>query len=55
MLRNIFSMSLTGFITLYILRGIGMITFISGGIIIVLLMTAVVSGLSWGIVKTRRY
>lgn len=55
MLPNIFFISLMGFITLYILRGIGMITFISGGIIAILLMTAVVSGLSWGILKTRRY
>ena len=55
MLLNIFSMSLMGFITLYVLRGIGMITFISGGIIIVLLMSAVISGLTWGILKTRRY
>ncbi len=55
MLLNIFFMSLMGFITLYILRGIGMITFISGGIIIVLLMTAVISGLTWGILQTRRY
>ena len=55
MLPNIFFMSLMGFVTLYILRGIGMITFISGGIITILLVTAIVSGLSWGILKTRRY
>ncbi|MDJ0571773.1 MAG: hypothetical protein QNJ53_22395 [Pleurocapsa sp. MO_192.B19] len=41
--------------TLYILRGIGLITFLPGGMITILLMTAVISGLSWGILKTRRY
>ncbi len=55
MLFKIFSMSLVGFVTLYLFRGIGMITFVPGGIITFLLMTAVISGLSWGIWKTRRY
>lgn len=55
MLTKIFSMSLMGFITLYILRGIGLITFLPGGIISLALMTAVISGLTWGILKTRRY
>lgn len=55
MVFNIFFISLMGFIALYILRGIGMITFIPGGMITALLMTAVISGLGWGIVKTRRY
>ncbi|MEM8830095.1 MAG: hypothetical protein AAGE96_12160 [Cyanobacteria bacterium P01_G01_bin.19] len=55
LLANIFFISLMGFLTLYVLRGIGMITFISGGIIIILLMTAIVSGLTWGILKTMRY
>ena len=55
MLPNIFFISLMGFIALYLLRGIGMITFIPGGIIMALLMTAVISGLTWGILKTQRY
>ncbi len=55
MLLNIFFISLMGFMTLYILRGIGLITFLPGGMITILLMTAVISGLSWGILKTRRY
>ena len=55
MLSKIFFISLIGFLTLYILRGIGFITFLSGGIIIALLMTTVISGLIWGILKTRRY
>jgi hypothetical protein len=54
-LAKIFFISLVGFITLYLLRGLGMITFLPGGIIAAFLMTAVVSGLSWGIIKTRRY
>lgn len=43
------------FAALYILRGIGFITFLPGGIIILLFMTATISGLGWGILKTRRY
>ncbi len=55
MLLNIFFISLMGFIALYILRGIGFITFLPGGVIIIFLLTAVISGLTWGILKTRRY
>jgi hypothetical protein len=55
MLLNIFIISLLGFVTLYVLRGIEMITFISGGVITALLMTTLISGLTWGILKTRRY
>ncbi|MEM8674425.1 MAG: hypothetical protein AAGF83_11200 [Cyanobacteria bacterium P01_G01_bin.67] len=55
MLPNIFFISLMGFLALYILRGIGLITFLPGGVISALLMTAIVSGLTWGIFKTRRY
>ena len=55
MLSKIFYSSLVGFAFLYLLRGIGMITFISGGVIMMLLMCAVISGLTWGILKTRRY
>ena len=55
MIPNIFFISLMGFLSLYILRGIGFITFISGGAIVILLLTAVISGLTWGILKTRRY
>lgn len=55
MLSSIFFISLVGFLALYILRGIGWITFLPGGVFIVLLMAAMLSGLTWGIVKTRRY
>jgi hypothetical protein len=55
MLLNILIISFIGFVTLYVFRGIGMITFISGGVITGLLMTAIISGLTWGILKTRRY
>lgn len=43
------------FVALYLLRGIGIITFLPGGVITILLMTVIVSGLTWGILKTRRY
>ena len=55
MLNKIFYLSLMSFLFLYLLRGIGMITFLSGGVIMILLLTVVISGLSWGILKTRRY
>jgi hypothetical protein len=55
MLLNLFFISLIGFITLYSLRGIGFITFLPGGVISILLMTTIISGLTWGIIKTRRY
>ena len=55
MLRKIFFISLIAFLGLYILRGIGFITFLPGGIITALLMTTVISGLIWGILKTSRY
>ena len=55
MLLRVFFLSLIGFATLYVLRGIGLITFISGGIITVLLLSTVISGLTWGILKTKRY
>jgi len=55
MLLNVFFLSLLAFATLYILRGISLITFIAGGVIMALLVTAVISGLTWGILKTRRY
>ena len=55
LLSNLFFISLMGFLALYFLRGIGLITFISGGIITGLLAIAVISGLAWGIAKTRRY
>ena len=55
MLAKIFILSAIAFLTLYILRGIGMLTFISGGAISLLLMAVIISGLGWGIVKTWRY
>ena len=55
LLLNIFFISLMGFIALYILRGIGLLAFIPGGTIMALLMMAIISGLTWGILKTKRY
>ncbi len=54
-LLNLFFLSSMGFITLYVLRGIGFLTFIPGGTIMTLGMSAVISGLALGILKTRRY
>jgi hypothetical protein len=52
---KVFFISLIGFFSLYILRGLGFLTFISGGVIAALLMATIISGLTWGILLTRRY
>ena len=55
MLLKIFTFSLIGFLLIYILRGFGLFAFLPGGIILCLLLVALVSGLAWGIKKTRKF
>lgn len=52
---KVFLISLIAFILIYLLRGFGIVTFLPGGIILVLLLIALSSGLIWGIKKTRRF
>ncbi len=54
-LRRTFITSLVIFIILYILRGLGIFSFLPGGIILILLLITISSGLAWGIKKTLRY
>ena len=54
-LRKTFLISLVSFIIVYILRGLGFLSFLPGGIIILLLLITLGSGLAWGIRKTIRY
>ena len=54
-LRTTFITSLVIFIILYILRGLGIFSFLPGGIILILLLITISSGLAWGIKKTLRY
>ncbi|MGF1539495.1 MAG: hypothetical protein ACFCU5_03435 [Pleurocapsa sp.] len=55
MLSKIFFISLSIFIVLYLLRGFGLLTFLPGGVVTIWLPIAVISGLIWGIKKTRRF
>ena len=55
MLLKLFTFSLTSFLVLYVLRGLGIFGFLPGGFIVVCLLVALISGLGWGIQKTRRF
>jgi hypothetical protein len=50
-----FIISLATFTVIYLLRGFGILSFIPGGIILILLLITIGSGLTWGIVKTRKF
>lgn len=39
----------------YLLRGLGLLTFIPGGVILVLFALSILSGILYGIEKTRRF
>ena len=55
MLSKIFFISFTAFMSLYLLRGFGLLTFIPGGMITIWIPITLISGLIWGIKKTRRF
>lgn len=50
-----FIISLVTFAVFYLLRGFSILSFLPGGIILFLLLITIGSGLTWGIVKTRRF
>jgi hypothetical protein len=52
---KVFLISLIAFVLIYLLRGFRIVTFLPGGILLVLLLIALCSGLIWGIKKTRRF
>ena len=54
-LRKTFFSSLIIFLVCYILRGLGLLSFLPGGIILLFLLITLTSGLAWGIKKTLRY
>jgi hypothetical protein len=39
----------------YILRGVGLLSFLPGGLILLLILSSVVTGILYGIDKTRRF
>lgn len=55
LLSKIFTYSALAFLVTYILRGFGILSFLPGGIILILLLITISTGLMWGIVKTLRY
>jgi hypothetical protein len=54
-LLKVFFISLIAFVLIYLLRGFRIVTFLPGGIILVLLLITLTSGLIWGIKKTRKF
>ncbi len=54
-LRKTFITSLAIFVIVYILRGFDVLSFLPGGIILLLLLITLSSGLAWGIKRTLRY
>ncbi|BAU66289.1 hypothetical protein STA3757_36930 [Stanieria sp. NIES-3757] len=50
-----FIISSVTFVVVYLFRGFGLFSFLPGGIILFLLLITIGSGLTWGIVKTRRF
>ena len=55
LLYKTFANSAIAFLIVYLLRGVGILSFIPGGLILLLLLIAIFSGLMWGIMATLRY
>jgi hypothetical protein len=55
LLFKTFILSAIAFFGVYFLRGLGWLSFLPGGLILLLLLISLGSGLTWGIVKTRKY
>jgi fatty acid desaturase len=53
-LAFLFSIIVIATIALYVLRGIGILTFIPGGIFWLLMLLAIFTGLAYGFAKSRR-
>ncbi len=47
--------SLTAFVTIYSLRGFGLLSFLPGSIVLLLVFIALSTGITWGIVQTFKY
>lgn len=50
----LFSVTLVAIIAIYVLRGLGLLTFIPGGVIWLLLLVAIVTGVFYSLSKSRR-
>ncbi|KAB0239422.1 hypothetical protein EZJ55_01105 [Microcystis aeruginosa EAWAG127a] len=54
-LKSLFFGFLLVTVLVYILRGIGILSFLPGGLILLLILSSVVTGILYGIDKTRRF
>lgn len=54
-ISKLFSYSAVVFLIVYLLRGVGILSYIPGGIILTLLLITIISGLMWAIMATWRY
>ena len=55
LISKIFILSASIFLIVYLLRGLGILSFIPGGTLLVLLFITISTGLTWGIIATLRY
>ena len=55
LISKIFILSALIFLIVYLLRGLGILSFIPGGTLLVLLFITISTGLTWGIIATLRY
>jgi hypothetical protein len=51
----VFAISLAVTVFVYVLRGLGILTFIPGGVLWLLILLTIGTGIVYGIQKTRRY
>ncbi|GBE75655.1 MAG: hypothetical protein ACK5N2_02685 [bacterium] len=54
-LKSLFLGFLLVTVLVYILRGMGILSFLPGGLILLLILSSVVTGIIYGIDKTRRF
>jgi hypothetical protein len=54
-LKSLFFGFLFVTVLVYILRGMGILSFLPGGLILLLILSSVVTGIIYGIDKTRRF
>ncbi|MEQ9484369.1 hypothetical protein [Coleofasciculus sp. F4-SAH-05] len=51
----IFAISVAVTIVVYIFRGVGILSFIRGGILLLLILLSIATGIIYGVQKTKRY
>ncbi|CCH95402.1 conserved hypothetical protein [Microcystis aeruginosa PCC 9432] len=54
-LKSLFFSFLLVTVLVYVLRGMGILSFLPGGLILLLILSSVVTGILYGIDKTRRF